>query len=126
MTAPAKTVRWIASSRKDLQSLPKAVRETIGYALWESQEGKLPLHAKVLHGFAGASVVQIRAAHEGNAYRAVYTSRFREFVYVLHVFQKKSKKGSKTPPEVMKLIRERLKEAENQYEQWKETKGRPN
>jgi phage-related protein len=121
MATPEKIVKWIASTRKDLRSLPKPVREAIGYALWEAQIGKLPLGAKVLHGFAGASVVEIRAAHEGNAYRAVYTVRFGEFVYILHVFQKKSKKGTKTPPEVVGVIRGRLKAAEEQYEQWKAT-----
>ena len=77
------------------------------------------MDAKVLRGFGGASVVEIRAAFDGNTYRAVYTVRFGDFVYVLHVFQKKSKKGMKTPPETMDLIRKRLRTAEELYEQWK-------
>jgi phage-related protein len=84
------------------------------------------MDAKVLHGFGGASVVEIRAAFDGNAYRAVYTVRFGDFVYVLHIFQKKSKKGVKTPPEIMDLIRKRLKNAEELYEQWKATQESSN
>jgi phage-related protein len=83
----------------------------------------MPRHGKVLHGFGGASVLEIRADHEGNAYRAVYTVRFSEFVFVLHVFQKKSRKGSKTPADVMELIRKRLTAAEEQYEEWKTSQG---
>ena len=73
----------------------------------------------MLQGFGGASVLEIRADYDGNAYRAVYTVRFKEFVCVLLVFQKKSKKGSKTPPNIMELIRKRLRIAEDEYEQWK-------
>src|SRR5258705_205567 len=100
MKNSAKTVRWIGPSRKDLRALPKTVRQDIGLALWDAQEGRHVLNAKVLHGFAGASVLEIRADFLGNAYRAVYTARFGAFLYVLHVFQKKSKKGSKTPANI--------------------------
>ena len=123
MEKPAKPVRWIASSRRDLQALPKMARRIVGNALWDVQEGRISRHAKILHGFGGASVLEIRADHEGNAYRAVYTVRFSEFVYVLHVFQKKSRRGSKTPADVMELIRKRLKDAEEQYEEWKANQG---
>jgi phage-related protein len=87
--------------------------------VWEAQLGRFPQGAKPLHGFGGASVVEILADHDGNAYRAVYTVRFADFVYVLHVFQKKSKKGVKTPANVVELIRKRLKIAEDDYEKWK-------
>jgi phage-related protein len=125
MAKPTNTVRWIASSKRDLQALPKEVRRTIGLALWEAQAGKLPVDAKVLQGFGGTSVVEIKAAFDGNAFRAVYTVRFGDFVYVLHVFQKKSKKGSKTPTDIMDLIRKRLKTAEKDYEQWKASEESP-
>lgn len=88
--------------------------------MWEVQNGDTPLNAKVLQGFGGASVLEIRTEHDGNAYRAVYTVRFRDVVYVLHVFQKKSKKGLKTPANIMDLIRKRLKAAEDDYEARKE------
>jgi phage-related protein len=116
-----KPVRWIASSRRDLQLLPKMVRRIVGNALWEAQEGRLSRDAKVMQGFGGASVVEIRADHDGNTFRAVYTVRFADVIYVLHVFQKKSKRGTKTPPDVIELIRKRLKKAEEDYEEWKTT-----
>ena len=122
----AKTVRWIGPSKKDLRALPKAIRQDVGLSLWDVQRGRTPLDAKVLHGFAGASVLEIRADYLGNTYRAVYTVRFGEFVYVLHVFQKKSKKGSKTPANIIELIRQRLKKAEKDYEEWQATEGNPN
>jgi phage-related protein len=123
MKVPTKIVRWIGSSRRDLQALPKTARRIIGNGLWDAQEGRISRYAKALHGFGGASVLEIRAAHEGNAFRAAYTVRFREFVYVLHVFQKKSHKGSTTPADTMELIRKRLKKAEEQYEEWKANHG---
>ena len=125
MANTTKRVRWVGSSKKDLQSLPKAVRQNVGKALWDAQEGEVPPGTKILHGFGGGSVLEIRADHDGNAYRAAYTIRLGEFVYVLHVFQKKSKKGSKTPAGVMELIRKRLRIAEEHYEQWKGTEGNP-
>jgi phage-related protein len=50
--------------------------------------------------------------------RAVYTVRFGEVVYVLHVFQKKSKRGIATPKKELELIRKRLKIAEQDHKQW--------
>ncbi|MBI2806235.1 MAG: type II toxin-antitoxin system RelE/ParE family toxin [Planctomycetes bacterium] len=120
MEKPPKIVRWSVSSRKELQSLPKDLRQLIGHDLWEVQLGKTPLTAKVLHGFGGGDVLEIRANLGGSAFRAVYTVRFGDFVYVLHVFQKKSKKGSKTPPNIIDLIRKRLRKAEEDYESRKE------
>jgi phage-related protein len=116
MSTPTKTVRWSVAANSELQELPKEVRRIIGHALWEVQLGKTPLHAKVLHGFGGAKVLEIRAEHGGSAYRAVYTIRFGDFVYVLLAFQKKSKKASKTPARIVQLIHKRLKAAEEDYE----------
>ncbi|HMH62160.1 MAG TPA: type II toxin-antitoxin system RelE/ParE family toxin [Bradyrhizobium sp.] len=52
----------------------------------------------------------MRESHDGNAYRAVYTVRFADAVYVLHAFQKKSKKGIATPKTEIDLIGKRLKD----------------
>jgi phage-related protein len=119
MDAKQKEAAWLGSSKKVLRSFPKPVRLKLGHAVWEAQLGRFPQGAKPLHGFGGASVVEIVADHDGNAYRAVYTVRFADIVYVLHVFQKKSKKGVKTPANVVELIRKRLKIAEDDYEKWK-------
>jgi phage-related protein len=83
----------------------------MGYALFLAQMGERhPTMAKTLRGFGGGAVIEIRESHEGNAYRAVYTVRYADVVYVLHAFQKKSKTGIATPKQVMRLIEQRLKE----------------
>jgi phage-related protein len=80
-----------------------------------AQEGKTGPAAKPLKGFGDANVLEIIASHHGNAWRAVYTVRFQDAIYVLHVFQKKSTKGIATPTREMDLIRQRLAEAERDY-----------
>jgi phage-related protein len=55
-------------------------------------------------------------SHDGNTYRAVYTVRFREIVYVLHAFQKKSPRGIKTARTDIELVARRLKVAQQDYE----------
>jgi phage-related protein len=69
-----------------------------------------------LKGFGGACVIEIIEDHPGEAYRAVYTVKFERAIYVLHAFQKKSRKGIETPQEDIALIRRRLKVAEQDYE----------
>jgi len=87
----------------------------MGYALYQAQLGlKAPL-AKPLRGFGGAGVLEIVEDHRGDTYRAVYTVKFSDFVYVLHAFQKKSKKGIATPKPDIDLIKKRLKIAEEDY-----------
>ena len=98
--------------------MPKAVSSAFGYGLHQAQIGKQHVSAKVLKGFGGAGVLELIENDEGGTYRAVYTVRFGQSVYVLHCFQKKSKQGIKTPQEDMNLIRSRLKIAE-QLEQGK-------
>ena len=110
-----KSVAWIGSSLTDLKSLPDEVQDVIGYALYEAQLGRKPSCAKPLGGFGSASVMEIGDDHDGNTYRAVYTTRFTNFIYVLHVFQKKSKKGISTPKPVIDLIKKRLKLAEEDH-----------
>lgn len=115
-----KPVRWIGSSQKDIRAFPKAVREDVGYALWEAQQGRKAPRAKPLKGFQGADVVEIVEDYDGDSYRAVYTVRIREAIYVLHVFQKKSKSGIKTPQAELDRIRRRLRMAEEEAARLKE------
>jgi len=115
MDGQLKPVRWIGTSLTDLRSFPREVRIDIGHALFTAQEGKTDPAAKPLKGFGGASVLEIVASHHGNAWRAVYTVRFQDAVYVLHVFQKKSTKGIATPTREIDLIKRRLAEAERDY-----------
>lgn len=84
----------------------------MGYALYVAQRGDKHRDAKVLSGFDGASVVEIVTDHRGDTFRAVYTVRFAGAIYVLHAFQKKSKRGRATPRRDMELIKQRLREAE--------------
>jgi len=113
--APLKPVEWIGSSREDLRDFPGEVREVMGEALYRAQQGDEHPAAKALKGFGGRGVLEIVDDHRGDTYRAVYTVRFANVVYVLHVFQKKSKKGIATPRHEIELIRTRLKRAEQHY-----------
>lgn len=83
----------------------------MGYALYLAQLGDKHDHAKPLKGFGGAGVLEVVEDHDGKAYRAVYTVRFATVVYVLHAFQKKSKKGVATPKSEIELIKKRLEAA---------------
>ncbi|MBS0970812.1 type II toxin-antitoxin system RelE/ParE family toxin [Nissabacter archeti] len=106
-----KPLLWIGSSRKDLQTLPKEVQRFFGFALDFAQRGDKHDAAKVLKGFGGAGVLEVVDDDIGGTYRAVYTVRFEEAVFVLHAFQKKSKHGIATPKEDIDIIKTRLKVA---------------
>ena len=112
---PMKPVEWIASSRDDLRAFPKDVRAVFGEALYRAQQGGEHPAAKALKGFGGRGVLEIVDDFDGDTFRAVYTVRFAEAVYVLHAFQKKSKKGRATPKHEIELIRLRMKRAEAHY-----------
>lgn len=101
----------MASSLDDLRSFPAEIRREIGYALYEAQIGGRHPAAKPLSGFGGAGVLEVVSNHDGDTFRAVYTVRFVNAVYVLHAFQKKSKRGVKTPQHELEVIRVRLKTA---------------
>ena len=117
-----KPVHWVGDSRDALRILPREVAREIGYALWFAQMGDKHPSAKPLKGFAGAGVLEVVENFAGDTYRAVYTVRFPKAIHVLHVFQKKSKSGVKTPKHEIQLIEARLKRAKADYEQWlKET-----
>ena len=112
--APAqpKRLEWIGSSKKDLKALPEEVVDVFGYALYLAQIGQKHEQAKPLRGFGSAGVLEVVEDRRGDTYRAVYTVRHAVRVFVVHVFQKKSKSGSATPKPDLDLIKERLKAAE--------------
>ena len=112
---PIKTLVWIGSSRNALKSFPGEVKDVIGFALYQAQVGRKSPTAKPLTGFGGASVLEIVDHYYGDTYRAVYTVKFAEVVYVLHAFQKKAKKGIATPKTDVDLVKKRLKIAEADY-----------
>ena len=113
-----KPLFWMGSSRRDRKQFFPDLRQIIGFALWEAQNGGKHPDAKPLKGFSGAGVLELVEDQQGSTYRAVYTVKFGGAVYALHAFQKKSKRGSKTSLADRELIRSRLKLAEKHYEQW--------
>jgi phage-related protein len=96
--------------------MPEAVIDIMGYALPLAQHGLKHDQAKVLKGFGSAGVLEVVEDDDGNAYRAVYTVRFKNAVYVLHCFQKKSHKGISTPKHEMDIVEARLKSARQHAE----------
>ena len=113
-----KPLFWLGSSRKDLRGFPEPVKDIIGHALFIAQLGRKHEDAKPLRGYGGAGVLELVEDFDGDTYRAVYTVKFTDAVYVLHVFQKKSKKAIKTPQKDLDLIKERLRRAEQDHAIW--------
>ena len=115
MESEPKPVRWVGSSRRDLRAFPAPVRRDIGQALYAAQWGEEYPSVKALQGFGGRSILEIVVPHAGDTYRAVYTVRFENAIYMLHAFQKKAKKGISTPKKEIDLIKQRLAAAEQDY-----------
>lgn len=123
--AQPKPVHWVGSSKADLSVFPEDVKRRVGGALWDAQIGQKAPFAKPLKDFSGGGVLEVVDDFDGDTYRAVYTVRFREVVYVLHAFQKKSTRGILTPKREIELIRQRLKRAGEEYEQWQRSEPKP-
>ncbi len=111
----AKPLFWMGSTHKDLKSFPAEVRQAVGFALFQAELGRKHVDAKVLKGFGGAEVLEVMSDFDGDTYRTVYTVKFAGAVYALHAFQKKSKKGIKTPAVEVDIVRSRLKAAEEHH-----------
>jgi len=107
MAASIKPVYWVGDSKKIVSALAQDVRDTVGQALFEAQLGRLHSSAKPMRSFGGASVLEIVVNHAGDTFRAVYTVSWPGRVVVLHVFQKKSKTGAKTPKAELDVIETR-------------------
>ncbi len=106
-----KPLFWVGSAKKDLLDMPERVIDVFGYALYLAQSGHKHAQAKPLRGFGSAGVLEAVEDDDGNTYRAVYTVRFGNGIYVLHCFQKKSRKGIETSKQDKELIEARLKMA---------------
>lgn len=107
-----KPLYWVGSSKKDLREMPDEIKDAFRFALFLAQQGQKHDKAKVLKGFGSAGVLEVVESDQGGTYRAAYTVRFEDAVYVLHCFQKKSKSGITTPKPEIDLIKARLKQAE--------------
>jgi len=103
-----KRLVWVGTSKKDLLKFPDEVRKEIGYALYIAQKGGTHESAKLFKGY-GSGVYEIVSDYNKNTYRSVYIVNLNDIIYVLHAFQKKSKKGIKMPIEHIKMIDSRLK-----------------
>src|ERR1700675_5132212 len=116
MTAQKPTI-WIGSSKDDLRAFPDEVRRVMGFAINDAQNGDEHPRTKALKGFGGRGVLEGVDDEDGDTYRAVYTVRFAGMIYVLHAFQKKSKKGVETPKREIEVIKARLKGADAHYQE---------
>ena len=115
---PLKSLHWIASSLRDLRSFPPNVQRAVGFSLFRAQEGKRTSGVKPLKGVVkGAGVLEVVEDHDSDTYRVVYTVRFPTRIYVLHAFQKKSKRGIATPKHEIELIRKRYALARAHHQQ---------
>jgi len=105
-----KPVIWMGDSLARLRTFPSTVQDEIGYALYLAQVGGKHVSAKPLRGL-GSGVLEVVSDHRGDTFRAVYTVRFQDRLYVLHAFQKKSKRGVATPRPDIDLLKRRLARA---------------
>jgi phage-related protein len=109
----------VGSSLKDLRGFPEEVKDEIGFALYQAQGRLTPRSAKPLKGFTGASVLEMVDDFQTDTYRAVYTVQFADAVYVLHAFQKKSKRGVETPKGEIEPVKTRLRLAKEHHQEWR-------
>ena len=107
-----KPLKWVGSAKRDLDAMPEDVKDVFGHAIDLAQAGGKHPDAKAMAGFGSAGVLEVVEDCRGDTYRAVYTVRFAEAVFVLHCFQKKSRRGIATPKEDMDIIHAKLKIAE--------------
>ena len=115
---------WVGTSLEDLRKFPGEVVDVMGYALHLAQQGGKHPDVKPLKGFSGGAVLEVVADYSGNTWRVVYTVRYRDVIYVLHAFQKKSKQGIRTPKQHTSMIQRRLKLAQENHEQASQKKQR--
>lgn len=115
LTASEKPLDWVGSSKKDFLGFPEPVKDEMGNALGLAQFGGKHPSAKPWKG-QGSGVFEVVEDHAGDTFRAVYTVRFKEVVYVLHAFQKKSPTGIKTAQVDVDLVERRLRVAQQDYE----------
>lgn len=114
-----KPILWIGNSKKDLKDMPLDVQKEIGHSLREIQKGKDPGNTKLLRHLH-EPIREIVVDEREGTFRVAYTIEFKDAIAVLHVFQKKSKKGIETPRHEIELILQRFKQAKIDYHEWME------
>lgn len=113
----SKDVRFIGSAQEDLRAMPDKVRVDFGFQLWLLQNKTTPQNATPFEGSRANEVMKLSERHDKDAYRCVYAAKFEKVVYVLHVFQKKSRSGIATPQSDIDLVYHRMALAKAEYEQ---------
>lgn len=111
-----KPLFWVGSSLKNVSRFPAAVQRTVGFALSAAQFGGKHPSCKPWKG-EGPGILEVSKDHDGDTFRAIYTVRFVDAVYVLHAFQKKSPRGIATRQSDIELVKTRLKLAQRDYEE---------
>lgn len=120
---PRKPLKWVGSSKRDLDAMPGDVQDVFGHAIDLAQAGGKHQDAKPLSGFGSAAVLEVVEDFRGDTFRAVYTVKFAGWVYVLHCFQKKSNTGIRTPKQDLDLISARFKVAKLDFDSWLANQG---
>ena len=103
-------VVWMGNSRKKIQSFPIGAQKLIGDELQFIQFGGMPKDAKPFKG-VGGGVIEIAVRYDKDAYRTVAAVQLGKKIYILHAFQKKSRKAIATPQHDVDLIKKRYAEA---------------
>ncbi len=111
-----KPLVWLGDSLDKLRTFPPAVKDELGFGLYQAQTGNKHVNAKPLKGL-GPGVLEIISDYRGDTYRTIYTVSLTKAVYVLHVFQKKAKSGISTPKSDIELVRHRLRRARELHSQ---------
>jgi phage-related protein len=112
---------WLGDSRKNLRDFPDGAQKLLGDELQLIQFGGMPKDAKPLKG-VGSGVLEIALRYSSDAYRVVLAVQIGRRIYVLHAFQKKSKKGIETPKRDVDLIRKRYTEAQELAHEYERAK----
>ena len=113
---------WLGDSRKNLRDFPDGAKKLLGDELQLIQFGGMPKDAKPFKGI-GSGILEIALRYASEAYRVVVAVQLGRRIYVLHSFQKKSKKGIETPKRDVELIRKRYAEARELADEDEEAKS---
>lgn len=114
-TPQCRGIVWIGRSQRDFNDFPERAKELFDLALREAQRGDHPSIAKPLKGFAGAGVLELTSNSSTGAFRVVYTVKIKNYICVLHCFQKKSTSGIKTLKQDIDTVKLRLAQAQKEY-----------
>lgn len=112
---PVRQVVFQGNALADMRDMPVSVRTAFGHSLWELQNGITPDNASPFELSQASEVMKLTERFDGDTYRCVYAAKFERAVYVLHVFQKKSKSGIATPKKDIDLVYSRLERAKQEY-----------